>query len=452
MLRINRIARARHRFWSISVGIGLAVVAVVCALFYSSSRPPPQVSSVGTSDPSVAVPSSWTTITPVVLVETPPPQLPHLDFAPGSVEEACGLNEFVPYHFDDPDNEYHWPRSPYDANGNLADFFSESEECRMALDSHINSINPYLWGNTNKASPQAFVVLNNPLTFERIFADPAGDLARVQDALSRPECLLQGDETNWELKETCHADAFLNYALINRFCFDEGISNRNRTYYWEEDNPTPEQDRFMWKEYLEGVWVERKCAGLDSELELTSEHYPVLYESVMSFRETNDIKGWNSRKGSRVLLIELAARLGDDAAGLTTEIFVPHSHYYLEDGGKYGRFTWLLTSAEWQGFVVKKEPSTDRFLQIFKMLGRVGARRPDPRDEIELAWDFVVRHLCEPPYFTSFGQGFVQVENGEHSSCKEIVHELRQRDLKFAPLLQALDKFEQVALELEVYE
>ncbi|MXZ56512.1 MAG: hypothetical protein F4227_00890 [Gammaproteobacteria bacterium] len=54
------------------------------------------------------------------------------------------------------------------------------------MDNHINDINPYLWGAGDKKGSFAFIVLENPLTFGRLFADPEGDFTRVQDALDRP--------------------------------------------------------------------------------------------------------------------------------------------------------------------------------------------------------------------------------------------------------------------------
>ncbi|MYF02337.1 MAG: hypothetical protein F4227_05065 [Gammaproteobacteria bacterium] len=446
--------RDRHWLW----GIGLCVVsvsfvvAVVCFLFYQNGgRPPSKVLSEANSDTSVIVPSSsLPTIPPAVSVEAPP-QLPRIEFSLGSVEEACGLNDFVPYHFDDLNDEYAWPKSLYDASGNLAEFFSESDECRSALDSYINTINPYLWvaaGTSEVVSPFAFVLSDEPLTFERMFSDPTGDLARVQDALSRPECLLTDDDTNWEMKETCYADAFLNYALFNRFCYGNATRYRVRHYYQEEDNPTPEQDRLMWKQALEDAWIERKCEEFSPELELTKKQYPELVMLLQSLGDP-EIKG----NASLEILIELAARLGDPTAAFTQPYYAyggtNFGAIYRDEGYKYGRFSGLLTSGEWQEFSVKKEPSTDRFLRTFKMLALASARRPNPLDEIEFDWEFVARHLCEPPYDNPYRDS---EESTKPQSCKEIVHELRQRDIKFAPLLNTLDKFEQVALELEVYE
>ena len=175
-------------------------------------------------------------------------------------------------------------------------------------------------------------MIDPPLTFERNFADPLGDLAWIQDALSRPERLLIGDQTNWELKETCHADAFMNFALVNRFCSNGGIGQRSKAIYGESDNPTLEQDRFMWRQLLEYDWVRMKCDELDSTLELRwqeSEHHPELTELILKqgdYYEADQPEVLIYKLGARVCvasyhlittLIEMVARLGDDPVGLT---------------------------------------------------------------------------------------------------------------------------------------
>ena len=149
-------------------------------------------------------------------------------------------------------------------------------------------------------------------------------------------------------------------------------------------------------------------------------------------------------------LIEHAARLGDNAAGLTQ--IVPRLH--SEVGAVYGRFSWLLDSEDWYEFARKQEPSTEHFRHTFKMLALASARRPDPRDEIKFDWEWVARHLCEPPYYNEYEIYHHEVsgEIPEPKSCQEIVHELRQSELNIAPVHRALDKFEQVAIELGVYE
>ena len=142
------------------------------------------------------------------------PPLPPVSYPLGSIGEACDVNEYPPMvGLFDLDNEtiFSLENSPFDSTG--GDFKSfKKEKCRTALEKHINPINPYLWGREDDThgvhSVLALITIDNPLTFERIFTDPAGDFARVQEALARPECRLgDGIKSNWQLNETCHADA-----------------------------------------------------------------------------------------------------------------------------------------------------------------------------------------------------------------------------------------------------
>ena len=479
----SKISRATHVPWWWSCGLGLVLVGGIFFVFWRA--PSNSSDAVSNIDPPVSELKVTDTLVsaevPHIAVKTGP-TLPPLDFLPGSVEEACGLNQFPPYRYREEDGSRP-ANTPFNTEQNLIYLKSvgdnrsaytlfdpardwlpmKSEECRSALEQHINTINPYLWGATYENRQFAFVVLEEPLTFERIFTDPTGDLNRVLDALSRPECLLETDGKNWELKESCHAEAFLNYALINRFCYEpywpddprqelaiprDGVFRRSRTYY--RDNPNPEQDRYMWKQELEDDWIRRKCKALNPTLAFTPEQYPILHELVMSF---GDLEG--GHKNVRELLIEQAARLGDDAAGLTTRVYKELSHSYNEEGYKFGRFAELFNDGALGKLVSKQEPSADRFLQIFNMLARFTSRKPDPRDELEFDWEWVARQLCAPPYkniYRSRGRHVVLLENVDHLSCQEVVHEIRQSGTTFRPLLDVLDKFEEVALELEVYD
>lgn len=74
---------------------------------------------------------------------------------------------------------------------------------------------------------------------------------------------------------------------------------------------------------------------------------------------------------------------------------------------------------------------------------------------MEFDWTWLVRYICVPiviPPSAAEEMGMVASEPTEIQSCKEIVHEIRQKEITFPPLLKMLDKFEQVTLELEVYE
>ena len=448
-------------WWIAGIALFVTLLLVVCVFLLTHNRTPQISTALETIEPNVAVSDSSPTIEPAVAVVDTRSQLPRLDFAPGSVEEACGLNELP----------------TYSAGVSYGTIIAktrdrtkalESDECRAALEVHMSAMNPQhflISGLPYFFSLAELVVLDEPFTFERIFADPSGDFLRVQDVLSRSECLLTGDETNWELKETCHADALLNYAFVNLFCFGEGIKKRitpvDRGIQFNKDDsnplpqfrpPTPEQDRTLWKQDLEDSWVAAKCEALDPTLDFTTEHHPELHALVMSWQNGPE-KLFS--KGSITLLVELAARLGDDAAGLSQTDFSLDTigDNFRGEGYKFGRINNLMGNSEWS-WVLKEEPSTDRFLEAFHMLARLDSPKSDPRNEIEFDWEFVARHLCEPPYFEyqPFTSGPKLVENVEHSTCKEVVHEIRQKGITFPPLVKMLDKFEQVALELGVYE
>lgn len=443
--RLSQLSHTPRWLWGTGTALGL-IALVVGAILVMHHRGGSNPAVVETSEPSAEVSESAPSTEPVVSFETTPePEVPKLVFVAGSVEDACDFNEFPTYWL--ADGRYRSSRHDIQAKA-----IESNGECRAALDAHMSAVNPYhfLSDLPYNASLAEFVVLDEPFTFERIFANPADDLTRMQDALSRSECLLTGSETNWELRETCHADAFLNFALANVFCFDRGVQSRIKSTFYvkHRDNPAPELDRLLWKQEFEDKWVEQRCEGLDSSLELTAEHYPELYARVMSLQAPD------TDKDPLELLVELAARLGDDAAGLAEGVRKWNVWDFNSEGYRYGRFSDVSESEDWWlHFTFKSEPQSDRFLQTFHMLARLSAWRFDPRDEIDFDWEFVARHLCEPPFFERTWSVIPSVvKNAEHLSCQEVIHEIRQQDIKFTPLLQALDKFEQVAIELDVYE
>ena len=450
-LRIDQSSHASRWLWGAGIGLVLTVV-VVCVFMVTHNRAPQISTALETSEPNVVVSDSSSTIEPAVAVVDTLSQLPRLDFAPGSVEEACGLNEFPSY----------WVAYEKEALGEIQNSALESVECQTALENSMKTINPYLWvARTHEQRAFAFVELDEPLTFKRIFADPSGDLLRVQEALSRPECLLKGEEKNWELNEICHAESFFNYALINHLCFGGGYWKRDwPEYYSAEDNPTPEQDRVMWKQGLEVAWLGEKCEKLDPTLNVT-EIYPNLLEMMPPLR--NYLGDSDMRFHTEDLLIKLAARLGDSAAGLTESSL--DAGFTVGGGFRYGKFAELLVSEEWESLIragatwraydtqwSDKELSMENFLRAFSLLARFDSPRREQHDEIKFDWHMVVQHLCVPKYERPVDEEHMGIERVELQSCKEIVHEIRQKGIAFPPLVKVLDKFEQVALELEVYE
>ncbi|MCY3540630.1 MAG: hypothetical protein OXH31_01800 [Gammaproteobacteria bacterium] len=203
--------------WIAAIGIGLAAVAAMCVFWAIQNRIPPDPTALGTSTSTAFVPSESPTVESVVTAVDTPFQLSRDDLPLDSVEQACELDEFPPY----------WDAIEAGTSSQLMNKALDSVECQIALENHVKTIHPYLWANADDYQNRAatFILVDEPLTFERIFADPAGDLLRVEGALSHPECLLKGDESNWELKEICHAGSFLNYALVNHFCFGGVLGN-----------------------------------------------------------------------------------------------------------------------------------------------------------------------------------------------------------------------------------
>lgn len=453
--------------------LGLPLLALI--VFYSVSLNNPR----SDTKESLAAPKSsslfTTKISPAEYVSshTPLPldfpKLPPVSYPPGSIGEACGVNELPP-RVGFP--SWYLSQNPYTKQkiDDLTEAPLQKKECLKALERHINQINPYLWGSyamTEGFSTPAFLFIDidNPLTFERIFTDPVGDFARVQEVITRPECLL-GHKTkpNWELNESCHADAIINYALLTRFCYQEyeakwmsnthetnGISNRYRQIYQKKDNPTPEQDRSMWIQDLERDWVRQKCDTLDPNLDLLLPKHNELRNKIRALHVEEQPFPGLVDKTLNVVLIELAARLGDEAAGLT-QPFTPskRSHTFGEEGYKYGPFANWVGWGTQTGIDMLKQttlfhkypPSVER---LRKLIGVFSEQTTGHGDHpIRFNQNAFVQHLCEPPFFN-------RNSKDEPLSCRTIVNELRQEAHSLL-MLEAIDTFEDLAIRLDVYE
>ena len=433
---------ASRKLWLGASGLGLIGLAIGVFLWFSTPRSiPVELPDI----PSATNLSTSPVPTPAATVSPPPPtklvvpRLDPVDYPPGSVGHACEVNEFPPragYWFLEPEQR----RRRGEKNPLLA---LRNEECKAALDNQLYATNPYLWFDNTKNRQFAFIVIDKPLTFERLFTDPIGDLARVQDALTRPECQLgENAESNWQLHDTCHADALLNYALITRFCYNEGVSNRTRKMYWEEDNPTPAQDRGMWIQDLEDDWVEEKCKSLDPTLSLQLEvHTELRVQLRMLYPAApkRDLDG---------ILIELAARLGDDAAALTRTVIRLYDKIYSDEGYKHGRFAdWFTNLFEPTKLFTKHPPSVDRLRQILPLFSKnIGA---GGGSFMVIDHEALVQHLCTPPYFTNLSEDEIIADS---DSCRTVINELRLQIDNNRVMQELIATFEDVAMRLEVYE
>ncbi len=394
---------------------------------------------------SSSTPTATIAATDPVIPALVSPKLPPVDYPPGSVGEACEVNEFP--SFDWYSNlDFDIRRS---LENHLYDLMQEKlkkETCMTALERHMYSINLYLWeapNTRNWKTPNeknlafSFVVIDNPMTFERIFTDPVGDFARVQEALARPECQLGKDaKSNYQLNKTCHADAIHNYALVLRYCYKEHYIFPTFTTHLVIDakstpKPTPEEDRHKWIQELEDDWLKEKCWSLDRTLNLNSELHTELSRQIQAIMPAPTPPS-RIYKSVNAGLIELAARLGDDAAGL---------RFNTEEGYKYGPLAgWFTNLFEPAKLFSKDPPSVDRLRRLVPLFGKnIG---DDGGKLIQFDHEALAQHLCAPPY---------DKDPDDPPSCREIINELRQESLG-PPMLEAIATFEDVAMRLDVYE
>ena len=162
-----------------------------------------------------------------------------------------------------------------------------SKECRMTLDG--------LFLDKPLGVYSDFVAFPNPLTYRRVFADPTNDRALVLEALQRKECRLQEGDLRFDLKESCHGEAFAKFAFFVDACdFNE---DQGYEFEWFEQRPINDgKSRFelemdhieqfreiepdgyfkmrnaVWTDVLESRWLQDICLQYDmSELRIRPE-------------------------------------------------------------------------------------------------------------------------------------------------------------------------------------
>ena len=81
------------------------------------------------------------------------------------------------------------------------------------------------------------VLLGRPPTWDDVFQDTEGALAKVYDAMDRPECLPPAGELRFEHREACAADDMARLAILRLDCarlmFQLGYSGEVATGVWE---------------------------------------------------------------------------------------------------------------------------------------------------------------------------------------------------------------------------
>lgn len=311
-----------------------------------------------------------------------------------------------------------------------------SKECQEGFETYMFTLNPFLWRGSRSGAKFSFLVLDEPMNFERVFGDPAGDLERIVEALARPECRLEdGVVVNWELKETCHADAFLNYAEFHYFCHDNNVN-----IFWDsfpsfKDLTNSQRYKLEWQTLQEMNWLKDQCDEVRNSVpELGSESYPeefawlqALWDQRSEFVKQEDSGGFGTNSYLAVIdtLRELAARLGDESAAL------------LDTGQFFGSFISVLASDPWKQINSKESLSKERLQSAIDLVIYL------EQENIDFNWEWLVEHLCSNDKDDA---------DSQELSCRAVINELYIEDMVSGPILEVVSKFEQVAIELGVYE
>lgn len=200
-----------------------------------------------------------------------------------------------------------------------------SDECLKSLDKYFWE-RPFVW--------KEYDWLPLPLSYSRIFADPAADRANVFLALEKPECRLEKGEIRWDLRDSCRAESFANYANFLYFCQyvkDElrsevelsqellrGPGYEPTVYQWYArwDGKNNRPSKWLGERLLEGRWIlESTCTQYSMRsLELDDEHYEIL---MAIWKRLGEKTGKYNRAFD--VLVAIAARLGNEWASSVYE-------------------------------------------------------------------------------------------------------------------------------------
>ena len=370
--------------------------------------------------------------------------------------------------------------------------FEMSDECSTALATHVLSINPFkehISSSFGSGYEFSLFVLENPMTYARVFSDPAGDLERVINALVRSECKLEQTRKNWNLKESCDADSFTNYAVFYKTCHGRtGISQARYYFYSQQDTLVENSSETnstnqIWKGFLERAWVDKHCSTFDPELQMSSMNRPRIFEQLVSLyslnypntlidRELLSVKDLQSealldKHYAYTALLKLGARLGDEAAALTWE------------GKDVGVFSTTFRNPRWESFKEEEKLSKDKIRKALNLAVILEG------DGVNIDWNWLVNSVCKYRSareseqstscrslintiymdFTSDSgkQPATLSEARQYLSSEEIEKILDELIQKISigevmssedkkRFLLALDKFSEVAMSLDVYE
>ena len=325
-----------------------------------------------------------------------------------------------------------------------------SEECLSTFGEYMNR-EPRVLGLNNIMQ---LVMFDEPMTHERIFRDPNGDRARVLEALSRPECqFADGELIRWDLKETCHADAFANYVNFLRVCQYQGylgrwihIQEMDRELFANSSEQSPwydlgEEDRVsLLKKHLEYSWMFDQCesSGLPNlEFEPDAADKELYRQLELVGQRINEPErpSYSDKKLAELYLIGIAARLGDDWA---IHEYKGSKLFQLDTWDRY-----VQAHHSWRAETEHLEEFQSKPLSVQQVIDAVDLVLALEDDKVSFDWKYLVDVLCT----------YSPEETGTSTSCQVVIEQL---DQTLDPVIHhryfsVLAKFRSVALELDVY-
>lgn len=322
-----------------------------------------------------------------------------------------------------------------------------TEECQSALDAYFEEV-------PLEHSDTTWISIANRLTYGRAFEDPVGDRKRVFEALGNEECGLESGRTvRWDLKESCHADAFANLSVVLWACdkrrnLQELAKNLVDLRDEMQFSPGRQREERLLRtgtvRFLEAHWFNKRCAKHKlSDLQIDADRDPAQHE-LLQATATRLGEAWvgYSNIPESYVLKALAARFGDESSALC---YYPsrsqvegkswHKHISKE-------WPWALNSLFGTSTIAKllnawsgESTGTEKRMQLGISLA-ISLKE----SEFEFDWNKLVRKVCT-------------LEKPEEETCQTVIDELKQSlDWDSNRELQALEEIERVSMELGLYD
>ena len=321
-----------------------------------------------------------------------------------------------------------------------------SEECLRAMDARFSD-----W--PLEFSDTTWISLPNRLTLGRALRDPIGDRARVIEALQQEECRLEsGERVRWDLKDSCHSDAFANLSVFLWACnkprdlqelYEDVVDDSEKAR--QESTNSQRWKRNMQSSVirlLRARWLNDKCGDHQvSELRFDEFRDKELHEVLIATaNRLGEIWDRPPHVPETFILKALAARLGDEAAAM--QYHGPSINRVKEDSWEKHInkvWPWRKTLQEIEGegiyFIVDGPPKTARSLKLGVTIA-VSLQS----SKLDFDWNFLVGEVCKR-------------KKSEDSTCQQAIAELKgSLDWDRKDELQALDKFETVSMELGLFD